>query len=221
MGGLGQPPRFGVPRVTVLIVGGESSLIAAIADRFRADKQTTEIGLADLHDEGARTRLGADSDVPDVLIVAAPDELDGDATAISVEAARNVFEQELQVFLWCQSVGAGMIARGRGVIVVVGTVDGVQSESGGALRTASQSGLSGLVRGLGVEWAPSGIRVVGVLFSHERGGSDGHRRQPAIGRHPTAAEIAETVHFMAGPDASYVVAETIRVDGGYSAYQMF
>ena len=207
--------------MTVLIVGRESSLIAAIADRFRTDEETAEIGFAGLHDEDARGRVGANDDVPDVLIVAAPEELDGEAAVIPVEAARNVFEQELDVFLWCQSVGASMIARGRGVIVVVGTVDGVQSESGGALRTASQSGLSGLVRGLGVEWAPSGIRVVGVLFSHERGGPGGHRRQPAIGRHPTASEIAETVHFMAGADASYVVAETIRVDGGYSAYQMF
>jgi NAD(P)-dependent dehydrogenase (short-subunit alcohol dehydrogenase family) len=36
-----------------------------------------------------------------------------------------------------------------------------------------------------------------------------------------AAEVAEAVFYLASDRASYVVAETLRVDGGWLAYQLF
>jgi NAD(P)-dependent dehydrogenase (short-subunit alcohol dehydrogenase family) len=34
-------------------------------------------------------------------------------------------------------------------------------------------------------------------------------------------EIAEAVFFLAGDEAAYITAETLRVDGGWTAYQLF
>jgi len=34
-------------------------------------------------------------------------------------------------------------------------------------------------------------------------------------------EIAEAVYWLASDEASYVVAETLIVDGGWTAYQLF
>jgi NAD(P)-dependent dehydrogenase (short-subunit alcohol dehydrogenase family) len=46
------------------------------------------------------------------------------------------------------------------------------------------------------------------------------RRTP-MRRLGTVEEIAEAVFFLAGDEASYVTAETMRVDGGWTAYQLF
>jgi 3-oxoacyl-[acyl-carrier protein] reductase len=37
----------------------------------------------------------------------------------------------------------------------------------------------------------------------------------------TVEEVAETVLYLASEEASYVTAETMKVDGGWTAYQMF
>ena len=34
-------------------------------------------------------------------------------------------------------------------------------------------------------------------------------------------EVAEAVTFLASDEATYITGETLRVDGGWSAYQLF
>ena len=181
--------------MTRLVVGPASDLTDAISEHLRPD--VTRAGLDDAPDDGR-----ADVVVIDVSEDPDSGSLDRVAAAIG----------------WCESAGRAMCERRDGVIVVVGTTDAYHSQAGGAMRGTVQSGAFGMVRGYGVEWAPFGVRVVGVAYSRARGRGE---RTPPIGRHPTTAEVAQAVEFMAGADASYVVAETMRVDGGYVAYQMF
>jgi Enoyl-(Acyl carrier protein) reductase len=177
---------------SVLVVG-TSELTDAIAERFQ---------------EVARAELGERrGDDVDVLVIDLSDAAGDDPLSQVADAAA-----------WCESMGRRMCARRDGAIVVIGTTDAYASQAGGATRATLQGGALGLVRGYGIEFAPFNVRVVGVAYS--RAAADGERLPP-IGRHPTPAEVANTVEFMAGPDASYVVAETIRVDGGFVAYQMF
>jgi hypothetical protein len=181
--------------MTALVVGQTSDMTDAIADRLQPD--VTRARLNDAPQAGAA----------DVVVIDVSDESDSDGLDRLAAAAA-----------WCEAAASGMGKRGEGVIVVLGTTDAYHSQAGGAMRSTVQGGAFGMVRGYGIEWAPFGVRVVGVAYSRARGEGE---RTPPIGRHPTTAEVAQAVEFMAGPDASYVVAETMRVDGGYVAYQMF
>lgn len=175
------------------LVVGTSELTDSIAERFASAAR------AELNE-----RRGDDVDV---LIIDLSDATGDDPLGRVADGAA-----------WCESVGRQMCERRNGAIVIVGTTDAYATQAGGATRATLQGGALGLVRGYGIEFAPYNVRVVGVAYS--RAVADGERLPP-IGRHPTPVEVANTVEFMAGPDASYVVAETIRVDGGYVAYQMF
>jgi NAD(P)-dependent dehydrogenase (short-subunit alcohol dehydrogenase family) len=89
---------------------------------------------------------------------------------------------------------------------------------------AAKAGVDALTRGLGLEVADQGIRVVGVAPGlvdtdlHARSGDPERvaRMAPAIplGRAGTAEEIAEAVAWLVSERAGYVTATTLRVAGG-------
>jgi NAD(P)-dependent dehydrogenase (short-subunit alcohol dehydrogenase family) len=186
---------------SVLVVGRASELTDAIVQRFQHGSASVRVARAEL-DEVVQAHP------VDVLVIDVTGDLDSAALDRLADAVT-----------WCQAAGGQMCERRDGVIVVVSTADGYHSQSGGAMRSTVQSGALGMVRGYGIEWASLGVRVVGVAYTCASG-ADGERTPP-IGRHPTTAEVADAVEFMAGADASYIVAETLRVDGGFVAYQMF
>jgi NAD(P)-dependent dehydrogenase (short-subunit alcohol dehydrogenase family) len=48
-----------------------------------------------------------------------------------------------------------------------------------------------------------------------------YERRTPLRRIGTVEEVAEAVLYLTGEEASYVTAETMRVDGGWTAYQLF
>ena len=91
----------------------------------------------------------------------------------------------------------------------------------------SKAALEALVRYLGVELAPRGIRVNAVSGGVVETGAlehfpnreemlkAGRERTPA-GRMVEAADIADAVLFLASPQAGMIVGQTLVVDGGFS-----
>jgi enoyl-[acyl-carrier protein] reductase III len=91
----------------------------------------------------------------------------------------------------------------------------------------SKAALESLVRYLGVELAPRGIRVNAVSGGLVETGAlehfpnreemlrAGRERTPA-GRMVEPKDIADAVLFLASPQAAMVVGQTLIVDGGYS-----
>jgi NAD(P)-dependent dehydrogenase (short-subunit alcohol dehydrogenase family) len=79
--------------------------------------------------------------------------------------------------------------------------------------------LVSLTESLGVEWAGRGVRVVGIAITPPQ--SDDQLRRIPLRRRATSEEISEAIVFLASEDASYITAETIQVDGGWVAYQLF
>jgi 3-oxoacyl-[acyl-carrier protein] reductase len=119
--------------------------------------------------------------------------------------------------------------RGRGgAIVCVSSIMGVAYGWDEHVHySAAKSGVVGLVRGLAVELARSGIRVNGIapgyirtaqLLSKEHSlGPDGAAAAGAfipMGRIGEPDEIADVIHFLASPAARYMTGQTVAVDGG-------
>jgi NAD(P)-dependent dehydrogenase (short-subunit alcohol dehydrogenase family) len=135
-------------------------------------------------------------------------------------------------FYCCRAAGKQMLARGRGVIVNVATVNGIKVVDGHAASATAEAGIFMLTNALGVEWAKRGVRVVAVaagpndanapekFAASGQTGLDPTVRVP-LHRQGTGREIADAVAFVASSHAGFITAETVRVDGGWTAYQLF
>ena len=127
--------------------------------------------------------------------------------------------------LTSQAVAASMIERRRGAIVNVVSIAGHNGGGPGAgAYAASKAALTAFTKSLAKELAPSGIRVNAVspgvidtpfheVFSTPEMIQNFVRMIP-LGRVGTAAECATVIAFLASDAASYVVGETIEINGG-------
>lgn len=129
------------------------------------------------------------------------------------------------IFNCCQAVIRHMMARRRGVIVNVGSIAGLHASAGQANYAASKGGMIALTKTLAVELASYGIRlnaIVPGLLSTGMASRLDHRilnkekERIPLKRFGTPEEIANVILFMASDEASYLVGQSIVVDGGLS-----
>jgi NAD(P)-dependent dehydrogenase (short-subunit alcohol dehydrogenase family) len=114
------------------------------------------------------------------------------------------------------------------VIVNVSSLAAHRSIRQRAPYTAAKAGIEGLTRQLGVEWASKGVRVNAVapgyirtarLETAFRSGTHDESKlmslvpQRRLGR---AEEIANVIVFLSSEGASFIIGQTIMVDGGVS-----
>ncbi len=132
-------------------------------------------------------------------------------------------------FYLAKAVAPIMKAQGWGRIVSVGSGAGrSHSRSKIVPYAAAKAGLHGLMRQLAVELAPSGVNcniVAPGLILSERGREDWERRDPAqkekelvtiaIDRLGAPEEVANVIAFVVSDEASYLIGQTIMVDGGH------
>ncbi|MBV8256722.1 MAG: SDR family oxidoreductase [Actinobacteria bacterium] len=111
-------------------------------------------------------------------------------------------------------------------IVAISSLGSMRVLDGYVLIGASKAALESVVRYLGVELAPRGIRVNAVSGGVVETGALEHfpnkdamlatvDRTPA-GRLVEPADIAAAVSFLCSPDAAMVCGQTLVVDGGFS-----
>ena len=124
-----------------------------------------------------------------------------------------------------QAVASAMIERRRGSIINVVSIAGHTGGGPGAgIYASSKAALSSYTKALAKELAPHGIRVnaisPGVIDTpfHETFSTPEMIAKFVsaipLGRIGTAAECASVIAFLASPAASYIVGETIEVNGG-------
>lgn len=127
--------------------------------------------------------------------------------------------------LCSQLVAPSMIERKRGSIVNIVSIAGRNGGGLGAGAYATAKGaLITLTKAFAKELAPHGVRVNGVspgvidtpfheVFSTPEMMSNFVKAIP-LGRVGTSEEVANTIAFLASDAASYVVGETLEVNGG-------
>jgi 3-oxoacyl-[acyl-carrier protein] reductase len=113
-----------------------------------------------------------------------------------------------------------MVERGWGRVVMVSSVTGpVATTIGSTGYAAAKAGMDGLMRGLAIEVARSGVTVNSVLPGWISTGSQTEHEHEAglhtpVGRSGTPEEVAEVIAFLASDRASYITGQALVVDGG-------
>ncbi len=132
-------------------------------------------------------------------------------------------------FLLCRSVAKEMIKQGKGSIVNISGVSGIQPETKFGAYSVSKAAVMHLTRALGGELGRHNVRVNSVApgitrteFSRElwenKSNLNSWLGRCALGRVAEPEEIAEPIIFLLSDHASYINAQTLIVDGGNSPF---
>ena len=139
------------------------------------------------------------------------------------------FRKVLEVNLMSLMASAGkfhdMLAVAKGSLIIVSSTAAYHSTKGNPAYNASKTGAMGLTRTLGQAWAEDGIRVNGIAPGlvdtkmTKVTTANPKRLEGAIERIPlkrlgTPADMAGAALFLASPLSSYIVGQTLIVDGG-------
>jgi len=133
-------------------------------------------------------------------------------------------------FLCSQAVAKPMIKAGYGKIIMVGSM---QAHSGAPFRaaySASKTGLIGLTRSLGVEWAKYGINVnilspgyheTDIILHQIKIGQlnlEAIKKRTPMGRLGTVEDLTGPAIFLASHESDFMCGQALIIDGGWMAY---
>jgi meso-butanediol dehydrogenase / (S,S)-butanediol dehydrogenase / diacetyl reductase len=124
------------------------------------------------------------------------------------------------------SEGAGS-GKAKGSVVNIASISGLRASSLRVAYGTSKAGLIHLTKQQAMELGNAGIRVNAVAPGpvetamakqvHTADIRRDYHDTIALGRYGSEEEIAQVVHFLCSPAASYVNGQTIAVDGGFDA----
>jgi len=133
-------------------------------------------------------------------------------------------------FFCAQRFGRVMLEAGTGSIINIASIFGIVGSGSipQASYVASKGAVVNLTRELGAQWCRRGVRVNAIapaffpsemtdeMFQDERSMKWLRRKTPA-GRPGEVSELSGALIFLASDASSYVVGQTIAVDGGWTA----
>lgn len=174
----------------------------------------------------------------DTLVTSAGIQRYGDAVSTSEETWDEVFDVNTKgVFLAAHAALPHIRQSPAGSVVIVASAQATASQADVVAYTASKGALLAMARAMAIDEAAHGVRVNSVspgsvdtpMLRHSAAlWSDGTPEAVektiatwgsahALGRVASIREVGEVIAFLAGPRASFVTGDDVRVDGGLLA----
>ena len=184
-----------------------------------------DIGDPDAVTEGIK-RVGKELGSLDILVNNAGIAINGLLLRFKDDQWQKVLDVNLRgAFVASRAAASYLLkARENGRIINVSSVVGEMGNAGQVAYAASKAGLIGLTKSLARELAPRGVCVNAVtpgyietdMTEAELSEAQGDKllAQIPLGRIGTPDEVGAVVAFLAGPEASYITGEVLRVNGG-------
>jgi len=208
-------------------IEGGRSMVAELAGQGEVAFEECDVGVKVSVDRAVAQVLARFGAV-DILVNNAGITRAGDFVELSEEDFDLVIRTNLKsVFLFGQTVGRHMIARGKGgAIVNMASTSVIMTMPNIAPYAASKGGISSLTRAMALHFAPHGIRVNAVgpgtivtKLTQSRVLKDPAQVRRILSRTPLGrfgqpSDVASVVSFLASEDAGYVTGQTLYVDGG-------
>lgn len=217
---------------TVVVAARRGDALEALADELgdRIVPVATDLLLEDDRRRLVDAAVTAGAGRLDVLVNNAGISWIGPAEQESSQDWARAIELNLTApFRLCQLAFEPMRASGGGTIVnissILGLVGGTPVKQAG--YCASKGGLVNLTRELGAQWARKGIRVNGiapgwfrsemteVMWGDESSEAYVQRGAP-MGREGAEHELDGALLFLTSSASTYVVGQTLAVDGGWT-----
>jgi NAD(P)-dependent dehydrogenase (short-subunit alcohol dehydrogenase family) len=230
--GLALAEAFAAGGAAVAITGRKAETLAAAADALRAEGATVLPEVCNQGDPAAIadlfTRLDQQGFTADIAVInAATNPTMGPLLDTPLSAWQKILDVNLTgAWLTARQAARRMIALGKGSVVVVTSVAGLDPFPDLGAYSVSKAGLIGLAKALAKELAPSGVRVnalapglVETRFSaalfqdpptYER-----LRAGIPMGRHGQPADLVGAAVFLASDASAYVTGQVLVVDGGW------
>jgi 3-oxoacyl-[acyl-carrier protein] reductase len=174
----------------------------------------------------AMKQLGKDHGGLAILVNNAGVAINGLVMRYRDEQWKRTLEVNLGGAFHCARAAAPLLLRAKetGRVINITSVVGEMGNAGQAAYAASKAGILGLTMSLAKEFAGRSVTVNAVapgFIETDMTAEHLPEEQRAkllesipLGRIGGAAEVADTVAFLAGPEAGYITGQVIRVNGG-------
>ncbi|MBM3557035.1 MAG: glucose 1-dehydrogenase [Alphaproteobacteria bacterium] len=213
-----------------VVIADMNRAIGAAAARKLGKKAS--FAALDVRDRVAVGKLAKKLGRVDILVNNAGIARNSPSVATAPEEWLEVMDVNLNGVWWCcQAFGRGMVARGKGAIVNIGSMSGIAANKPQpqAHYNASKAAVHMLTKSLATEWATAGVRVNAVAPGYigteltKRGLSNPQWKKlwlemTPFGRVGEPEDVAATVLFLASDAAAYVTGSVVSIDGGYTSW---
>jgi NAD(P)-dependent dehydrogenase (short-subunit alcohol dehydrogenase family) len=228
----GAAQGLGVAMATAFAAQGASLVLAdqkmeALGEVARAQGSSVECHPYDQADQRSIEALAAAAGAVDVLVNNAGIMARTPLLETGAGLLREIVAVDLVgVVALTTLVARGMVERGGGAVVNIGSQMAFCGAEGRGVYAAAKAGVSQFTRTAAVEWGPRGVRVNCIApgrmltpmtremladpVEHARG----LQRIP-LRRYGAPDDVAHVAVFLASDAAAYVTGQTIIVDGGW------